>query len=77
MYFLGLFMTGEVATVDKTAVADIDFFPWPFFGNTYDAEKALDAPIDIVMISAKSRTWRQTSSTPRRTASSGPQARLR
>ena len=54
MYFLGLFMTGEVATVDKTAVADIDFFPWPFFGNTYDAEKALDAPIDIVMISAKS-----------------------
>ncbi|MGD0123023.1 MAG: ABC transporter substrate-binding protein [Candidatus Limnocylindrales bacterium] len=54
MYFLGLFLTGEVATVDKTAVADLDFFPWPFFGNTYDAEKALDAPIDIMMISAKS-----------------------
>jgi multiple sugar transport system substrate-binding protein len=54
MYFLGLFMTGEVATVDSTAVADIDFFPWPFFGNTYDAEQSLDAPIDIMMVSAKS-----------------------
>ena len=56
MYFLGLFMTGEVDTVDTTGAAkkDIDFFPWPFFGNSYDAEKALDAPIDIVMVSAKS-----------------------
>jgi len=56
MYFLGLFMTGEVDTVDTTGAAkkDIDFFPWPFFGNSFDAEKALDAPIDIVMISAKS-----------------------
>jgi multiple sugar transport system substrate-binding protein len=56
MYFLGLFMTGEVATVDSTAVADIDFFPFPFLGNSFDAEAALDAPIDIVMISAKSKT---------------------
>jgi multiple sugar transport system substrate-binding protein len=56
LYFLGLFMTGEVATVDKTAVADIDFFPFPFFGNAFDAEQALDAPIDIVMISSKSKT---------------------
>ncbi|MGD0863399.1 MAG: ABC transporter substrate-binding protein [Candidatus Limnocylindrales bacterium] len=56
MFFLGLFMTGEVATVDKTAVADIDFFPFPFLGNSYDAEKALDAPIDVWMVSAKSPT---------------------
>jgi multiple sugar transport system substrate-binding protein len=55
MYFLGLFMTGEVNTVDKTVVADIDFFPFPFLGNSYDAEKALDAPIDIMMMSAKSK----------------------
>jgi multiple sugar transport system substrate-binding protein len=54
MYFLGLFMTGEVSTVDATALDDIDFFPFPFFGNSFDAEKALDAPIDIWMISAKS-----------------------
>jgi multiple sugar transport system substrate-binding protein len=54
LYFLGLFMTGEVATVDKTAVDDIDFFPFPFFKNAFDAEQALDAPIDIWMLSAKS-----------------------
>jgi multiple sugar transport system substrate-binding protein len=54
MYLLGLFMTGEVATVDQTAVDDIDFFPFPFFGNEWDAEQSLDAPIDIVMMSSKS-----------------------
>ena len=54
MYLLGLFLTGEVQTVDKAAVDDIDFFPFPFLGNSFDAEKALDAPIDIWMISAKS-----------------------
>ena len=58
LYFLGLFMTGEVDTVDTTgaAKADLDFFPFPFMGNSFDAEKALDAPIDIVMISSKSKT---------------------
>jgi multiple sugar transport system substrate-binding protein len=56
MYLLGLFLTGEVVTVDTTgeALKDLDFFPFPFMGNSYDAEQALDAPIDIVMISAKS-----------------------
>jgi multiple sugar transport system substrate-binding protein len=56
MFFLGLFMTGEVSTVDKTVLSDIDFFPFPFFGNSYDAEQALDAPIDIWMVSGKSQT---------------------
>jgi multiple sugar transport system substrate-binding protein len=56
MFFLGLFMTGEVTTVDKTVLADIDFFPFPFMGNSFDAEQALDAPIDIWMVSAKSPT---------------------
>jgi multiple sugar transport system substrate-binding protein len=54
MYLLGLFVTGEVQTVDKAAVDDLDFFPFPNLGNSFDAEKALDAPIDILMISAKS-----------------------
>jgi len=56
MYLLGLFLTGEVATVDTTgeALKDLDFFPFPVMGNSFDAEQALDAPIDIVMISAKS-----------------------
>ena len=59
MFFLGLFMTGEVATVDSTSVADIDFFPWPTMGTSFDAEAALDAPIDIWMMSAKSPTLQQ------------------
>jgi multiple sugar transport system substrate-binding protein len=63
MFFLGLFMTGEVATVDSTAVADIDFFPWPAMGTSYDAENALDAPIDIWMMSAKSPTLQQNMAT--------------
>jgi len=56
MYLLGLFLTGEVATVDTTGAAlkDLDFFPFPFFGNSFDAEAALDAPIDITMVTAKS-----------------------
>ena len=60
MFLLGLFMTGEVATVDAanktTVLADIDFFPFPFMGNSFDAEKALDAPIDIWMATSKSTT---------------------
>ncbi len=58
MYLLGLFLTGEIDTVDTTgaAKADTDFFPFPFMGNSFDAEKSLDAPIDIMMMSAKSQT---------------------
>jgi multiple sugar transport system substrate-binding protein len=57
MYLLGLFLTGEIDTVDTTGAAkkDTDFFPFPYMGNSFDAEKSLDAPIDIVMMSAKSQ----------------------
>jgi multiple sugar transport system substrate-binding protein len=34
--------------------ADLDFFPWPNHGTQWDAEKALDAPIDGFMLTAKS-----------------------
>jgi len=54
MFFLGLFLTGEFSTVEKGTVTDVDFFPFPTLGNSYDAEAALDAPIDIWMVSAKS-----------------------
>jgi multiple sugar transport system substrate-binding protein len=54
MYLIGLFVTDEVLNVDKAAVDDLDFFTFPFMGNDFDAEKALDAPLDIWMISAKS-----------------------
>ena len=57
MYFLGLFLTSEfAATKDPADIADVDFFPWPSLGTSYDAEAALDAPIDIWMVTAKSPT---------------------
>ena len=51
MYFLGTF-AGEQAT-DPAIHDDLDFFPFPTFGTQYDAEAAIDAPIDGFMISAK------------------------
>ncbi|MGZ3416026.1 MAG: ABC transporter substrate-binding protein, partial [Isosphaeraceae bacterium] len=36
--------------------ADLDFFPWPNHGTQWDAEKALDAPINGFMLTAKSPT---------------------
>jgi multiple sugar transport system substrate-binding protein len=55
MYLLGLFMTAEfAATKDPADLADVDFFAFPALGTSFDAENALDAPIDIWMVSAKS-----------------------
>jgi multiple sugar transport system substrate-binding protein len=55
MYLLGLFVSDQfVATKDPADIADLDFFPFPTFGNTYDAEAAIDAPIDTFQIAAKS-----------------------
>ncbi|HET9613431.1 MAG TPA: ABC transporter substrate-binding protein, partial [Candidatus Limnocylindrales bacterium] len=53
MYFLGTF-AGEQAS-DKTVHDDLDFFPFPTFGTQYDAEAAIDAPIDGFMVSAKAK----------------------
>ena len=44
------------AAAGATDFADLDFFPWPNHGTQWDAEKALDAPIDGFMISKKSPT---------------------
>jgi len=52
MYLLGLFVANEFK--DPADLADLDFFAYPSFGNSFDAEKALDAPIDGYMISSKS-----------------------
>ena len=51
MYFLGTF-AGEQAT-DPAIHDDLDFFPFPTFGTSFDAEAAIDAPIDGFMVSAK------------------------
>jgi len=55
MYLLGLFVTAQfAATNDPADIADVDFFPFPGLGTAFDAEKALDAPIDTWQIASKS-----------------------
>jgi multiple sugar transport system substrate-binding protein len=54
MYLLGMFVSQQFSAVDAATLADLDFFPFPNLGTSFDAEKALDAPIDGFMIAAKS-----------------------
>jgi multiple sugar transport system substrate-binding protein len=55
MYLLGLFMSAQfTATNNPADIADLDFFPYPTLGTAFDAEAALDAPIDTWEIAAKS-----------------------
>jgi multiple sugar transport system substrate-binding protein len=55
MYLLGLFVSAQfAATNDPADIADLDFFPFPSLGTSFDAEKALDAPIDTWQIASKS-----------------------
>jgi multiple sugar transport system substrate-binding protein len=56
MYLLGMFVSQQFQEAGDTELADLDFFPYPNFGTQYDAEKALDAPIDGFMVSANSPT---------------------
>lgn len=54
MYLLGMFVSQQFQEAGDADLADLDFFPYPNFGTEFDAEKALDAPIDGFMISANS-----------------------
>jgi multiple sugar transport system substrate-binding protein len=57
MIMFGLFLSSEFSATNNPAdLADLDFFPFPNLGTQYDAEQALDAPIDIWMLSKKSPT---------------------
>lgn len=56
MYVLGLFVSDQFKAAGQDALDDLDFFPFPDLGTQYDAEKALDAPIDVWMMSKKSPT---------------------
>ena len=57
MYLLGLFVSEQFVKGGNTAELDqLDFFPFPDMGTAYDAEKALDAPIDVFMLAKKSPT---------------------
>ncbi len=58
MYVLGLFVSDQFkATGVQADLDDLDFFPYPDMGTSFDAEKALDAPIDIWMMSKKAKTF--------------------
>jgi multiple sugar transport system substrate-binding protein len=46
MYFHGMFTSQQFQAAGQADLDDLDFFPYPTFGTQYDAEKALDAPID-------------------------------
>ena len=52
MYFLGTF-AGQQATAPADH-DDLDFFPFPTYGNEFDSELGIDAPIDGFMMTAKS-----------------------
>ncbi len=54
MYLLGMFVSQQFQEAGQADLDDLDFFPYPDFGTQYDAEKALDAPIDGLMIGANS-----------------------
>jgi multiple sugar transport system substrate-binding protein len=57
MYVLGLFVSEQFVKSGSTSELDqLDFFPFPDLGTQYDAEKALDAPIDVFMLAKKSPT---------------------
>ncbi|HEY8854524.1 MAG TPA: ABC transporter substrate-binding protein [Candidatus Dormibacteraeota bacterium] len=57
MYLLGLFVSEQFVQGGNTAeLAQLDFFPFPDMGTQFDAEKALDAPIDVFMLAKKSPT---------------------
>jgi len=56
MYLLGMFVSQQFQEAGDADLEDLDFFPYPDFGTPFDAEKALDAPIDGFMIAANSPT---------------------
>ena len=54
MYLLGMFVSQQFQEAGAAELEDLDFFPYPNFGTEFDAEKALDAPIDGFMLASKS-----------------------
>lgn len=57
MIVFGLFLSSEfTATNNPDDINDLDFFPFPDLGTSFDSEKALDAPIDVWMLTKKSPT---------------------
>ncbi len=59
MYLLGMFVSQQFQAAGQADLDDLDFFPYPNFGTAFDAEKALDAPIDGFMVSKNSPSLSQ------------------
>jgi ABC-type glycerol-3-phosphate transport system substrate-binding protein len=49
MYFMGTFVADEVQ--DPAILDDLGVFPFPVFGNQWDVENAIDAPVDALILS--------------------------
>ena len=49
MFYMGAFATA--AAPDQATLDDLGLFPFPVFGNRYDAEMGIDAPVEGLMIS--------------------------
>jgi multiple sugar transport system substrate-binding protein len=56
MMLIGLFVTQQFLPAGQDALNDLDFFAFPKMGTRFDAENALDAPIDVLMMSKRSPT---------------------
>ena len=56
MYFHGMFLSQQFQQAGQADLDDLDFFAFPSLGTQFDAEAALDAPIDGLMLSANSPT---------------------
>jgi multiple sugar transport system substrate-binding protein len=57
MFMLGLFASQQFTNPDD--LADLDFFPFPTLGTPYDEERAVEAPVNVVMLSSRSATLAQ------------------
>lgn len=56
MDFVGTFAAW--AASDQATYDDLGIFPFPSFGNAYDAEMAIDAPVDGLMVSTNTTNLR-------------------
>jgi multiple sugar transport system substrate-binding protein len=57
MFLLGLFASQQFK--DPADLADLDLFAFPTLGTAYDAENAVEAPLNVVMLSSRSRSLQQ------------------
>lgn len=52
----GMYLMGSGIMLESAPADEIDVFPFPFFGNEWDAERSLDVPTDGYMVTRNSPT---------------------